>query len=336
MKTLFPKDSSSRAAVSSGIPGRRRLAMKLLIGSAVCILFCVPFASVRGAEIRDQFDSFTRPVHEVKVATAEPGRVAKVAIQRGDQVKAGQVLLMLDSRVLEAGRKIAAAEAAATAGLEALKIEHELKRRRRIQLETLAIDGLGSPEELERATADEKIASASLRAAEDRQEQSRLRVSEIEAKIAARSVTAPRDGIVTDVLMQVGEYVPATAPQVATIVDLSQLRCTFFLTNDAAGALNVKQVVSIQLMNQSRPAAGVVEYVGVVTEAESGRVRVDVLIENAAGKHRSGVRCRLLIDSSPESLDEGSRMTRRRELRLPSAQSSSLSFSNSNQRFQSR
>jgi hypothetical protein len=46
-------------------------------------------------------------------------------------------------------------------------------------------------------------------------------------------------------------------------------------------------------------AAGLVELVSPITDAESGMVRVKVLVPNAEGRYRAGVRAVLVTDVPP-------------------------------------
>ena len=277
------------------------------LGPAYVLIYCYSSLAQGGDPVRP-FESFTKPFRSIEVAAADPGRVASVAIHRGDVVKTGQTLLMLDAKVLEANRKVVAAEAAGIAKIDALKIEHDLKLRRLKQFEALSEDGHGSSEELLRAKADEQIASANLRAEKELREQRQLKVEEIETRIAAKRITSPIDGIVTDVKKEPGEFVSGAAPEVATIVDLTQLRASFFLPTEAAAELIRNQPVGVLLLQAGRTVNARVEHVGVVTEADSGRVRVDVVMHNGKQQLRSGVRCRLILTT--EATNDSQRSAR--------------------------
>ena len=52
--------------------------------------------------------------------------------------------------------------------------------------------------------------------------------------------------------------------------------------------------MEIFLSETSQRTVGSVDYVAPITQGDSGRVRVDVLIKNGASDIRSGVRCRLM------------------------------------------
>ncbi len=99
------------------------------------------------------------------------------------------------------------------------------------------------------------------------------------------------NGVVTDVHRDEGEFVSAADPTIATLVDLSQLRVSFYLSTRLAASFAPRNQVTVRFIDRPDTAPATVEYVGPLTQADSGRVRVDVLIDNSAGKYRSGLRC---------------------------------------------
>ena len=240
-------------------------------------------------------EAFTEPFVSVEVAASEPGRIRRVHVKRGDRVQAGTLLMELDASVLEASRNVAAQRAGATARVEALRVDYVQKQRRHGTLASLRREGAVSPEELASAEAEMRIAELQVKAAEEELEQARLELTEIEARIEQRRVRAPIAGIVTDVHKEAGEFVAVTEPEVATLVDLSRLRATFYLPTADAVRLRENQAVALEPVGvsterRSEPIAGSVEHIAPLTQADSGRVRVDVVIDNASGEHRSGLR----------------------------------------------
>ena len=292
-RMILLKDTARRAETSSSPLADH--ARTFLLGLCLFVVLPSGLGMVAASDTRARsFESFTKPYRVIEVAAAEPGRVANVSVQRGDTVVAGQTLLQMDSAILEATRTVVAAQAAGKARIDGLKVEHDLQLRRLDQFESLAKDGLGSSEELYRARADEQIALANLREAQELKEQQQLKVAEIEARIAARRVVSPIDGVLTDVSKEPGEFVSAAAPEVATIVDLSRLRASFFLPTELARVLSAGQPARVLLVGSQQVADGTIEHVSAVTDAQSGSVRVDVVIENQDQRWRSGIRCRLL------------------------------------------
>ncbi|MCA9177043.1 MAG: efflux RND transporter periplasmic adaptor subunit [Planctomycetales bacterium] len=240
-----------------------------------------------------EFESFTEPLHTIEAAVGEPGRVFEVRVRRGDTVEPGDLLLALDTGVLETSRRAAQARAESDAELKSLEVELRLRQERLEKLRALQQTGAGSAEEVRRAEADRDVEQLRVEHAKAELQQLRIEVDEMDARLEQRRVRSPIRGLVTEVRHEVGEYVSALEPHVATIVDLSQLRATFYLPLDAAQEFNSGQDVEVRLPEFDRNVVGAVEHVGAVTRADSGLVRVDILLNNEHATLRSGVRVRL-------------------------------------------
>ena len=246
-----------------------------------------------GPAAADSHVAFLKPVRAVTLAAGEPGLIDAVRVRRGDTVSRGQVVLDLDTSVLEAGRAIAASEADDRAAVDALVIKQQRAARRVAQYRALGSDGLGSDDELEQAIVDEQIAALELAAAREQQARRRLKVAEFDARIAARRVVCPLDGIVVSIDREPGEFVTASQPDVAEVADLSQLRATFHVPTAAALAARTGGVVSLTIPETGAVVAGQIDFIGPTTAADSGRVRLDVLVDNVDRRVRSGLRCTL-------------------------------------------
>ena len=246
--------------------------------------------------LKHPYEGFTQPYRTIQVAAGDSERVVVVHVKDGQSVRKGQPLLDLDTSILEASRKVARSDADATAKIEALRVELGVRKRRLEQFQALEERGHGSPEELTRAQADEQVALFNLKQAEEEREKFRFRLEEIDARIRARKIVSPIDGIVTTVHREVGEFVAISAPDIATVVELSRLRAVFYLPTHDALRLSKGQSIRIHLVETRQTVTGKVELVSQTTEADSGRVLVRILIDNEKRTYRSGLRC--LLDQS--------------------------------------
>ena len=89
-----------------------------------------------------------------------------------------------------------------------------------------------------------------------------------------------------------------------TIMQLDPLRVTFSVPNAQAR----KCILAIPWTcrcRKARSGLGKVEFVSPVTEAESGTVRVKVLVQNSDNKYRCGVRCAIDLDARPAGALKG-------------------------------
>ena len=242
---------------------------------------------------------FSEPLRTVAVSAAEPGVLRTVDVVKGQRVAAGGLLATLDDDVLRAARDLAEATAEGTAALEAARIRLERAEQTRRRLRVLETEGHGGREEIARAEADVRLARTDVAAAEEDRRLASLQVAKIDAELRRRRIAAPFAGTVADVAREPGEYVAGgEASAVVTLVDLSKLRVRFHVPTARAAGLEQGDAVAVRLVHDGRRVPAAVEFASPVIDAESDTVRVDVLIDNAAGGLRSGRRCQLLLDGA--------------------------------------
>ncbi len=238
-------------------------------------------------------EGFTEPYHKVELAPSEPGTLAELRVREGDAVKRGQELASLDNDVLVVARDIARLSREAHGQLDAAAAEVQLRRARFDKLEALRQRTHASQDEVDRARTELLVAEANRQTALEQRAINELEVRKAEAQIERRVLRSPFDGVVTAIHKEVREYVPANAPQVLTIVQLDPLRVTFSLPTSLALQFKQGQSLEVSLPEFETTAPATVEFVSPVTEADSGTVRVKVLIDNPAGRYRAGVRATL-------------------------------------------
>ncbi len=255
-------------------------------------------------------EAFTEPIETIKVACSESGIIDLVKVERGDTVRAGDLLFELDMSVLEASRRLAQAKASTTAKRKAAEAEYESKNKRYEKLVELLEDKAGSPEEVERAKTDAEIARQAIEAIIEENGQHVLETKQIETQMDRRRIHTPINGVVIDIRKKSGEYVSSNDPHVATVVQLDTLRVVFYLPTTRTLKIKQGDSAEILLTESDQHAQGIVQYVAPVTNADSGRVRVEVLIKNSLREYRSGVRCRILEVFSQQSMMESATKNR--------------------------
>lgn len=246
--------------------------------------------------------AFTEPYRVIELAAAAPGRIDSIHIRRGTLVRKGELLAELEASSLQALRKIADQKANSTARRDAMRVEHQQKLHRLQALQAISREGGGTPEEILDAESDAKIAELNVQAADEELQRARLEVEEIDTRIEQHRVRAKMDGIIIDVHCEEGEYVSSVEPKVATLVDVSRLRVSFFVPTETALSHRVGTQVKVGFAKNDHIANAEVEYVGPLTHSDSGRVRVDVLLDNSKGKFRSGMRCFLKEAIPPKQI----------------------------------
>ncbi|MDH3717348.1 MAG: efflux RND transporter periplasmic adaptor subunit [Planctomycetota bacterium] len=237
---------------------------------------------------------FTEPLQQVDVASPEPGLVQTIDVREGDPVRSGQLLANLDNAVLEARLAVAKAKAESTAPVDAALAQYTLKKKRFVVIEQLHAQDNANVEELEHARSESAVAHAKLKAAETEQRLSALDAARIEAEIRHRQIRSPVDGVVLQLYRKPGEFLSSADPVLVTIANLDTLLVKFYVPTADAEGYAEGQTVDVRMSRNHRMAKAQIQFVSPVTDADSGTVRMDVVIQNNDRQFRSGVRCQLV------------------------------------------
>ena len=221
-----------------------------------------PLLALLAFTARADVPGYTEPYKTITVSAAEAGVIKELPVEEGNIVKQGQILARLDVAQLDAELDIA-------------KIQAELQRTKVERLEELARSQRAAKEELERSRADLKIRDAEIR--------------KIQAAIETRTMRSPVDGVVTDIKRDKSEAVSLSNPHVLTVVQIDRLIVNLFLPPFRAEELSIGGSATLVLGEKSQRVPAIVEFISPVTDAASGTVRVKFVMDNSAGKLRSGI-----------------------------------------------
>jgi len=249
--------------------------------------------------------SFTEPDETTEVACAETGVVARVEVKQGQEVQAGTILAVLDNSVLEASLRAAEAKATSTARVDAARIELDLKKRQKEKLTRVLADGHASANEIEKAESELASAQAQLCIAEEERHLHQIDVEQIKAQIERRTIRSPVEGIIIRVQRRPGEFLSGSDPVVATVVRLDHLRVKFYISTEMAEQLQTEQECRV-LIRGKRHAAKV-DFLSPVTDADSGTVRLEVLVDDREHRLRSGIPCQLDVSKPSNDAVQDSR-----------------------------
>lgn len=172
------------------------------------------------------------PDAEVKVAAERAGRLLRVPVREGQQVRKGELLAEIESDELVAALAEARARGA-EADAEIRLAEADLQRRQR-----LADEKILPAHDLDQATRDLEIARA-------RRQTSTAEAERYEAQIRKTRVLSPIAGTITLRHADSGETLEAGDP-VVTVADLSRLRIEGEAHEADAGSIALGSPVSIR------------------------------------------------------------------------------------------
>jgi RND family efflux transporter MFP subunit len=202
------------------------------------------------------------PLRQASLGTKLMGRVTEVLVQEGDLVKAGQPLVRIDSRELEArAAHVAASMAEASAVRE--DAATQAGRIRALYADSAAARAQLDAAETALARAEAGLATA--RAAE----------AELQAVSSYSVIRAPFAGVITARFVDPGAFAAPGAPLVA-VQDASQLRISTTVTPEIAQRLRRGQTLDSTI--EERAVRAIVE--GVVPASGGNLYTVNALVPN--------------------------------------------------------
>ena len=226
----------------------------------------IPAISLNASDDADtdlvKASAVVQPAQESRLSFVISGMVEEVTVKEGDQVQAGQALVMLDTTDLE--YNITVAEAALTTA----EIEADIQRqtRKRFNFDTFNFEYV--------STAGELIAQADSRA-----EQRRLAVEVAKASLEQTTLAAPFAGTVVEVHIAPGEYVqPSQVVIVIATLDDLQIETTDLSELDVATVKTGQPaVVFVEALEEE--FAGEVTLVSPIADTIGGDVVFTVTVQ---------------------------------------------------------
>jgi membrane fusion protein (multidrug efflux system) len=201
-------------------------------------------------------------VQGVTVSADLPGTVAHIAFESGKSVRAGEVLVELDTRQERAQ-------------LAAMEAQRDLAHINFGRMEQLVQQGVVARTEYDNATAQQKATDA--------------QVGEIRATIARKTILAPFSGILGIRQVNLGQYL-AAGEAIVSLQSLDPIYVNFGVPQQSAGQVRVGGALRV-LSND----VGGIRFFGRVTALDSivneatRNVQVQATLANPGGKLQPGM-----------------------------------------------
>lgn len=252
------------------MPASRHSFFRLL---ATGIIILSQFVSIRAAD-SPMATGIVLPYLDVTLSAPVPGIVTSRKFQEGATVKSGEVLLELDNN------------------LERLEVERRkiVRDQKRADFESTkklfnATKGV-SREELDLKEAESKVAVIEHDIAEE--------------QLRRRQIVAPNGGVITQIMLEVGEACAAYQALVH-VVDTTQCYLLASIEAVQGAKLKADQEVrlEIDLGDSKATVSGKVFFISPLVDPASGLQKLKILFDNKDGKIRPGLTGVILTEAKP-------------------------------------
>jgi len=200
-------------------------------------------------------------VHGVTVSADLPGIVERIAIDSGRTVRAGEVLVQLDTRQEQA--QLTAAEA-----------QRDLARLNLDRTRGLADEGIVSRADYDRAAAEHKQAEA--------------RVGEIRATIERKRIRAPFSGVLGIRQVNLGQYLTA-GEAVVPLQSLHPIYVNFAVPQQEVGHLHAGGEVRVTAEGLGGAFPGRITALDSIVDEATRNVQVQATLANPEGRLHPGM-----------------------------------------------
>ena len=252
-------------------------------------------ALLPAAASAEAFDCLIEPNQTVDVRSSVEGVIEKVHVQRGDRVRAGQVLVQLESAAETSAVQLARARAEAQGRLTSAQNRLEYADKKFRRAEQLQAQAFVSAQARDEADAEKRILEAELRQAREDRDQASYEHRHAQDLLNRRTLRSPFNGVVLDRMLNPGDLAEAGTGRkpILKLVQVEPLRVEVVLPLAAYGKLKTRTAAMIVPEGIGGRYPATVSVIDSVFDTASGTFGVRLELPNAGAKVPAGIRCRV-------------------------------------------
>lgn len=263
-------------------------ALALLVAMPLGVAAATPGASPGG------FTCLIEPSQRVELRSAVEGRIEAITVERGSEVRRGQVLVELESGPERAALEAARYRAVMQGQLKTAESRRTAAQKKFERRDELVQEKFIAAQDRDDSAAEMALAEAGIVEAQDNRRLAELEQRRLQEAIEQRRIRSPINGVVTERLQHVGE-IAQTGDGARAILKLAQvhpLRVEVVLPVAMLGKVRGGQVARVAaeapLTGQYSATVAIVDR---VVDSASGTFRVRLDLPNPRGDIPAGVKC---------------------------------------------
>jgi len=215
-------------------------------------------------QLADTFDlpAVVEPNRIVTIASEVSGRISHIPLDEGSKVKAGDLLIKLNTDLIRPEFESAKAQ------VERDQIEFD-------RMTNLTKENAVTQRDLDNATSQLAISKA--------------RLEGIRARLERTSILAPTNGVLNELLVEEGEYVDPGNP-VAQLVDTDTVKVVVEIPERDIAYFSVgdKAEIFANSKGEAEPLAGNITFVSELADPKTRSTRTEITLDNKQRLLRSG------------------------------------------------
>ncbi len=241
-----------------------------------------------------EFTGLIEPYRIIKIGSPQVGVLATVDVDRGDVVKAGQVVATLQSDVEKAAMEVARYRSQMESGIKAMEVNKSLADRKKTRLGQLYGQELIPFSDLDEVETARLLAEQQLMEALENKKLAELDYKRTLEALERMTIRSPVNGVVVERFLHPAEHIETEAiMKIAQIDPLNVeliLPKTFYLT--------IKVGMRAQVAPEA-PVGGhytaVVKIVDKVIDGASGTFGVRLELPNPDNRLPAGIKCKVIV-----------------------------------------
>jgi RND family efflux transporter MFP subunit len=249
-----------------------------------------------------EFDCVTEPSQTVEIRASVDGLIERINVDRGDIVKAGQVLVVLESSLEKAGAELARFKANMSGAVQTAENRLDYAKIKAARREQLHEEHYVSTQDMDESVGERRLAESQLVESRESKRLAELEFQRASEQLLLRTVTSPINGVVVERLMNPGELSDNRDQRrpIMKIADISTLHVETLLPLEALGKVRpgLEAMVTLEPPLGGRYPAKV-KVVDRVIDAASGTFGVRLELPNHKLELQAGVKCKVAFEDVP-------------------------------------
>lgn len=253
-------------------------------------------ASVLAASpaLAEEHDCLIEARDTVEIRSSVEGIIEQVLVRRGDQVRKGQVLVMLESGSERAAVELARSRATMEGALKAAESRLDFaakKEQRSIELFKQNFIAAGA---LDEARTQRELAESELREARENRKLNELELRRAEELLKLRSLRSPFDGVVVERYLSPGEFATSNVKDpVMKIAEVNPLHVEVVLASSYYGKIKRGAKATVRPEAPNGKFVATVTTVDSMIDAASGTFGVRLELPNPGLRIPAGAKCKI-------------------------------------------